>query len=414
MRKLLIILSMAALLLTSGVTQVMAAKYTPVTGALFNNPTGSVKQQYRLDNELIAAINSTKKGETIRIAVFTFDYKKAADALINAHKRGVHVQILFNDRRLSPKVARLQQVLGTNYTKKHFAIVCKSGCRSTAAPASLHSKFYLFSKTGGAAKVVMTGSVNPTKMQAHTGWNDLYTIVGHEKIYNAFTMVFDQMKKDQPVEDPYVHVEDGTYDVSFFPRPGNSDDTDNVLETLGQIKCNNVAKGYGHKGKTVVKLNMFAWDSGRGLKIANKLWQLDDNGCDVSIILSSKGFKGLRDIILKKTRHGGIKVVNSRKDTNGDGIIDQYSHAKYLMINGNFKGSKSAKYVLTGSQNYTIKSLRNGDEVMLGIMSDKAYDSYDKNFKFIASKSTPMKKGASLAKEPVFPRAILRNGENLD
>ena len=65
----------------------------------------------------------------------------------------------------------LHRALGTKRKRKSFAYECHHGCRSTGE--NLHTKFYLFSHTGGAFKTVMTGSVNLTGNSAMNQYNDL-------------------------------------------------------------------------------------------------------------------------------------------------------------------------------------------------------------------------------------------------
>lgn len=390
--------------------------YSPQTGPLFNDPSGNVEAQYRLLTHLDKSIDSVGKGGSIRIAVFSFDNEGTTDALIAAHKRGVNVQIVFNDHNIKPKIQRLQRALGTDHRKSSFAIVCHDGCRSSARPAAQHSKFYLFTKAGDSEKVVMIGSMNPTKMQAHTGWNDLYTVVNKAELYRKFVQIFDEMKRDRPVDNPYQTVREGVYDAAFFPRPGKTNATDNALELLKSIKCRSAGEGSGVDGRTSVKVMMFSWDKERALTIARKLWNLDNDGCVVSVVLASKGSTVLRDIVLKPTEYGGINVYNSRQDTNNDGVSDYYSHEKYVLINGHMGTTQSAKYVWTGSQNFTTKSLRNGDESMLGIMGDEAYKSYSDNYDTIINHSSNLHGGNNRLQIPelTLPRGVIENGEHLD
>ncbi|MEJ7741655.1 MAG: hypothetical protein WKF73_03370 [Nocardioidaceae bacterium] len=62
---------------------------------------------------------------------------------------------------------------------------CRNGCRGSR-PAAMHSKFYLFSKVGLASKVTMVSSANLTFGGVFKGWNDLFTVVGNNVLYNGF------------------------------------------------------------------------------------------------------------------------------------------------------------------------------------------------------------------------------------
>src|SRR4029078_660238 len=93
---------------------------------------------------------------------------------IKAKRRGVHVQVLLNDHQVTPAQKMLHRALGTKRRRTRSASECHHGCRSTGE--NLHTKFYLFSHTGGAFKTVMTGSVNLTGNSAMNQYNDIWVI----------------------------------------------------------------------------------------------------------------------------------------------------------------------------------------------------------------------------------------------
>jgi len=66
-------------------------RYHVPTGAYFNNPRGGWNSRLRIERQVMHAINNTRKGATIRIALYSFDRVPVAKALIRAKKRGVHI-----------------------------------------------------------------------------------------------------------------------------------------------------------------------------------------------------------------------------------------------------------------------------------------------------------------------------------
>src|SRR5690349_3724890 len=154
-------------------------KWKPAEGAFFNTPRQGALQ-WVLHQHIVAAIEHAKKGSYIRIALFSFDRDYVASKLIAAHRRGVHVQVLLNDHQVTPAQRMLHRALGTNRFKKSFAYECTHGCRSHGE--NLHTKFYLFSHTGGARRTVMTGSVNLTGNSAINQFNDLYVHNGSKPL----------------------------------------------------------------------------------------------------------------------------------------------------------------------------------------------------------------------------------------
>ena len=65
-------------------------------GAFFNNPHVP-SQRYRIERRLLDTLRHVPKGETVRIALYSFDRIPVANAIIAAHKRGVRIQMLLND-----------------------------------------------------------------------------------------------------------------------------------------------------------------------------------------------------------------------------------------------------------------------------------------------------------------------------
>ena len=131
-------------------------RWEPATGGFFNNPWGTTDSKFRIERQIVAAIRHARKGSTIRIAVYSFDRVNVAKALLKAHRRGVHVQVLHNDHQYTTAMKMLKHGLGTNRGKKSWDYTCKTGCRSIQGV--LHDKIYLFGHTGAARNVAMTGS----------------------------------------------------------------------------------------------------------------------------------------------------------------------------------------------------------------------------------------------------------------
>ena len=124
-------------------------------GAFFNNPHVNA-DRFKIERRIIDTIRHVPKGETIRIAVYSFDREGVADALIAAHKRGVKIQMLLNDHQDTHAMKRVRAVLGTNRFAKNFIYKCKQGCRTFADQyRNLHSKFYTFTQAGKSKDVMV-------------------------------------------------------------------------------------------------------------------------------------------------------------------------------------------------------------------------------------------------------------------
>ena len=111
------------------------ATWKPPTGAAFNYPVGSRAARTVLVRRVIAAINHTLGGETIRIAAYSFDRTDVMNALLAAHRRGVRVQIVLNDNWFSPQTFHLRRAFGHNPSHKSFVVFCQGSWTTMASPA---------------------------------------------------------------------------------------------------------------------------------------------------------------------------------------------------------------------------------------------------------------------------------------
>ena len=182
---------------------------------------------------VVAAVNHTRKGDEIRISLFSFDRQRMADALIRAFRRGVAVQLLLNQHQNTRVMKQMRRVFGANRTQRSFIYQCERGCRGGSF---LHSKFYLFSRSGQAKNVVMVGSNNfTTNAQVHQ-WNDLLIMNDRPKVYEAFGETFEQMKLDKRANPLYqvFPVGDDTV-LHVFPFPNATAANDPIMKILRKV-----------------------------------------------------------------------------------------------------------------------------------------------------------------------------------
>ena len=182
----------------------------------------------------------------------------------------------------------------------------------------------------------------------------------------------------------YLEFVDGPFVYRFFPMPSGGDP---VFEDLSKVECRGASGGSGRNGRTAINIAMFAWSDDRGVRLAQRVVELDSLGCDVSVIHGVMGWR-VRQILKTSARHGGIKLFNSRFDRDRDGLTDFRTHEKYLLISGVYGGDRSAWRVHTGSQNWTSVSLTGSDEVSLNITGRTPYMEYLRNWDYIRSRWT--------------------------
>ena len=352
------------------VSPAQAKVYMPATGATFNDPNGTRDQQTVLMRQIIEAVNNVPSGSIIRVVAYSFDYQPVADALIAAKKRGAQVRLLIDSHASTAQIKQLRSYLGTGTSDGSYLRTCKYSCMANK-PSFIHSKLYLFSRTGGATQVSMNSSANPAETGISKSWNNTYTTVGDKTLYDANVANFNDMLPDKTNTKYYHTVESPPYKEYFFPRAGSTKNSDTLYNILNDVSC-----------PSTVRLTTYFWTSAR-LYLAEKLSAMRKAGCTIEVIYPDG--PGAQDTIYPQVtaelRSGKIDTWNTRPKK---GL---YVHNKVILIDGTYQGVGGQKLVYATSQNLTLTSLRESNEVMLRIPNLPAYWLYEGNFEQIKSQS---------------------------
>lgn len=375
------------------------AAYTPPDGTIFNRPAdaGNRAQKYAIRDHVDKTIAATPKGETIRVAMWAINFTTSANEFIAAHRRGVNVRIILDDRHNYRAHRLIRQAIGTDRSKRSYIHVCLRGCQIKRGGA-MHSKFITFSKTGGKEKVVMSSTANLTGPGATWGWNDNNTWSGKDAWYQGFVTVFDRMQKDRH-NDPskvFTVVRQGPNTAYFYPQPGAKMWQDPIARALTDVRCKGATGGAGINGRTVIRVAMFGATGPRGLYLARKLRKLDAAGCRVEVILAKPGRKVIKEM-RRPGPNGGITVHDSRYDRDLDGRPDKYVHLKTMIISGNWRGDRSAWVVYTGSQNWFTRSQTHDSELVVEMRVRSTYNQYDRHFRDIWNNHSYLRRNKPLS-----------------
>lgn len=369
--------------------------WRPRLGPVFNNPLGSAKQQKAIVNRLIQAINHTRRGATIRIAVYSFDRGDILSALRKARKRGVRVQVIVNKSVLSNGVRSLQKQLGSNPNKRNFVVACSGRCRHKGDGGNMHAKVYTFSRTGGAQYLVITGSGNLTSKGVYRQWNDSYAVANDKRLYDTWAAMFGQMAH-QRVRGPRrlsYTTTTGGYNYTFQRslasqnnQVASSETTasryranaDPAWKRIQQVSCA-APRGFGVSGRTAIRIAMYGMFKARGEALAKALVKKKKQGCDIKVIMSVPGGH-----TYKLMQRAGIPLRSADWDfaeriaEEEDGISGFgprfYSHLKFMAINGVYQG-RPTRTVWTGSENWDALSFAN-EEFVLTINDSSVYRAY--------------------------------------
>jgi phosphatidylserine/phosphatidylglycerophosphate/cardiolipin synthase-like enzyme len=364
-----------------------ASAWEPQGGAIFNNPKGDRAAKFKIVNAITRAVQGAPRGSTILMSAYMFDNRGTYDALVSAHRRGVHVQMVLDTvharnaktRRLASRFNR-DNVAGPQPAKwgrdQSFVVFCKQACRGRNGYN--HTKFYAFSQSGTARNVIMVSSSNPNAGGAVKGWNDMYVMKHKPRLWQTHARVHAEMAEDSPNDgDGFVSATEGGVTAMFYPKRTG---THPVIQELNGVRCQ------GARGRTSLHVSMFRWNRVWGKAIAKKLVGLANNGCTLNIVYGAPS----RELRLYLTDHarrsGRISLWDSRYDRDGDGAVDLRVHHKYLLINGRHGSNSSAFRVTTGSQNWGA-SLRTSDENTINVRSRSAHSAYLRNWQHVVRSS---------------------------
>lgn len=310
----------------------------PVFGVPVDDPADN-----KVARTLIANIDNTPEGATIRIVGFSFSLYEVADALVAAHRRGVDVQVVLDGHSRQFKATRtVVDGLGEDTKRRSFVKLTRRSARGTRA--GTHQKSWSFSRTGRSRWVTMVGSMNLT-MRSTEQYTDMFTYVGRRDVWRAFGDVFRHQVRDRPMRDPAFVKEVGG-DTAYF-YPGFTEDEDPLYRVLASVPGANAR----------IRISMYAWHHPRGFRLARLVEAKVREGAEVTFVEGPH----VDDDITEILRAAGAEVHT------GDAAKDIHTKLTILEYDG---PSGRERTVITGSDNFADLTLHN-DDVDLVIDGDR-------------------------------------------
>jgi len=235
-------------------------------------------------------------------------------------------------------------------------------------------------------------------------WNDLWTTVGKTTLYDQYIALFNDMRPDwDKRRATYAFCEAGLdcpagdqqkYYNIVFPRyttPSN----DAVLDILNNIQCV-YTDAAGAQRRTQLALSMHSMRGRRGNYIADKLRDLYAQGCNLRVNYGLMGFH-TKQHIGAPTARGRVPLrstgFNLKEDVpTGDSEIDnmpenieRYTHHKYFVLRGSYKGNVDSHMVWTGSTNWSSLGTPQ-DEILFSMHGRGNVRDYMENFNLMWQK----------------------------
>ena len=335
------------------------SKWTPPTGALLSDPLVPGRDRNIL-RRVIRSTYNTAKGEFIRVVVWNYDDNRVTNALLDADRRGVHVQVVVAGSVENANWARTRDQLNRKTNDKSFAVKCKGGCRSRTKV--MHAKYVLFSRVHKAKNISMVGSFNLTAPAGNRQWNDMVT-TRSPVLYNELSAAFDEYAADRILARPYLESDLGKYKVTLWPAFNRNP----ILAELKQVACTGATGSAGTAGgRTKIRIAIAGWFDDFGTDIARQVRLLWERGCDIRIITTLAG-RGVNRTLKNPAGRGPVPIKMITQDDNADGIPERYLHMKNIAISGVYAGDTAANVLITGSPNWS-RNAQNSDEIMVRIL----------------------------------------------
>lgn len=347
-----------------------ARSYRVGEGITFNSPIGSRATKLKINNKIIGAINHARRGSYIKIMTWNFMSATAKDALLNAQRRGVKIQLLMDASNVdadtpNPQFVKLKHGfsrgnVGRRVDRRSQAKTCSGACRGRGGAA--HSKYFLFSRVGASPRVLMQGSANLTTAAAYNQWNEIYTLVDRDKLWEFANTIFDQMWLDTAQPQPYMSVAAGRFSLTYSPYGGPAYSSDPVQGALNSVVCRGAVRAGNVHHRTVVRSAPDVIRGRRGMTAARQLKALWDRGCDVRVVYTVMG-KDVKRVLSARSGRGKVPMRHLVQDFDGDGAFDNYFHIKVLTINGVMGSNKTAYLSFNGSSNTSDLSTSSDENI---------------------------------------------------
>ncbi|MDQ6522867.1 phospholipase D-like domain-containing protein [Nocardioides sp. LHD-245] len=325
-------------------------KYVAKPGITFNHPFRNGKRG-KIHRRIVKALKNAPAGATVRVITWNFDSPYLARKFIDAHNRGVSVQIIMSRglaRSQGGNPARSYPMMLRAFARgekkrpeglRSWIRTCKQTCRGKRG--SMHSKLMLVSRSGATNWIVMQGSGNFTGAAAVQQFNDWTTVTENKELYDGWMQMWDQATQDRNF--PAMRFTVGNITTMFAPHKGN---VDPALSVLNKVQCTGATNT--PDGRTKVRIANAVWGEERGARIARKARQLDRAGCDVEIVfmMMQRRIRG----ILRGMRAKQMVYIYGEE---ADKFKDRYVHMKGLAVQGNVDGRGDGNVVLSSSENWT-------------------------------------------------------------
>lgn len=291
-----------------------------------------------IETHLIEKINSAKI--SVSGAFFEFDLESVAQALINAHNRGVNVQIVY-DNEYSDTDPQIKELI-------------KAGIKAIPdnRSAYMHDKFVVFDN-----ECVWTGSFNITVNAAYKNNENAFYICSSQLAEN-YTVEFSELFNGQfgsssPANTPNPVIVINGVEIQNYFAP-----EDNVMDKILVMVS---------KAQTSIHFLSYSFTDD---SLAQTMLDRLNNGVDLSGIFETRGANTESSECQKLLENGAKIYLDGNPYT---------LHDKIIIIDG--------KIVIFGSFNFTASANKSNDENLLIISDEELAKKFESEYQLRLAES---------------------------
>lgn len=319
-------------------------------------------------DNIVSYIKATPEQSSIYVSIYLFEYAPIIDALIKASERDVQLFIMTDNSDRSDNLSTINKFRNLDGQVEVIGVT-----NDASSIAINHNKYILFSEVEAVGGEILKNIVFQTSQNFHSkGQKKLQdaVIISNTGLFNAYVEYYNKMKSralSGMEKFEYFEYLDSSNEVmvTFYPKRKNGETygEDSVIEILDQIT---------DPSSTTIKIAMSDWSDSRSY-IIDELIRLSDSGATIEVITKSgKGPAVMQGLQVLEDHGAFVKVFNM--GSTGPAKIN--IHTKIMLVDGVLAGNQQ-KFVMTGTQNFTLNALWNNNETSLFLMDSNLIEEYE-------------------------------------
>ena len=332
-----------------------------VTEVCFNDPRPG-RPDDAVTRGLLAHVARAGAGDTIRISMFRWDDQVAAQAVIDAQRRGARVEVVADqDVRTKPAGRRVLEKIEAGEPDHVNVVVCRGACMPWSGPPPAptaqdidHHKLYLFD-IAGVRSVAVTSSNLERRMHGQTNAMVRSTDPALWQFHDDY---FDRLRAQrwQGWSEKHRSVRGGSIDAFVYPRR-----RDPVVALLDDVRCD-------ARARTVDVL----WAVIQRADVRRSLQELHGRGCRVRVVTTRDTIENWLEV-RQAGRDGRVLDLPDRR------VKTHLIHDKLILVHARVRGAVRWLTV-TGNSNATCGGLAYNDEVMWQVEDRWVHQTMQRHF----------------------------------